>query len=145
MSKEELEEGLVFTPRFDADGLIPCITQCAQSGDILMFAYMNETALQKTIESGEAYYWSRSRNELWHKGASSGLTQKVVELRTDCDQDCILMKVSLGGEVQASCHTGRKSCFYRSVALGQNEKPYQMEFKDADKLFDPKDVYSSDQ
>lgn len=141
--KIALEEGLVLSPRFDESGLIPCITKCAKTGNILMFAYMNELALHKTIETGEVHYWSRSRNELWHKGASSGLAQHVVDLRTDCDQDCILAIVEIPGEVQGSCHTGRAGCFYRSIPTRQDVSgDIAMEFKDADLVFDPKDVYN---
>lgn len=131
-SKYELEEGSKFTPRFDAQGLIPCITQDAENGDILMFAFMNEQSLQKTIETGEVYYWSRSRGALWHKGATSGHVHRVVEIRTDCDQDCILVKV----RPQASCHTGRNSCFYRKI-----ESDGSLCITDGP-VFDPKDVYS---
>ena len=143
MNKKELEESLTFSPRYNEDGLIPCITICAKSGDVLMFAYMNDTALNKSIETGEAHYWSRSRQELWHKGATSGLTQKIVEMRTDCDQDCILIKVEIGNSnnndrIEASCHTGRKSCFYREIKTGSKAG---MHFIDADKIFDPDDVY----
>ncbi len=116
--KHELEEGQIFTPRFNEDGLIPCITQSARTGDVLMMAYMNEQSLKKTIETGEAHYWSRSRKELWHKGATSGNTQKIVQILTDCDQDCIVIKVEMPKgpkDQEISCHTGRPSCFYREV------------------------------
>ena len=115
--KAALEEGGRFTPRFDGDGLVACITYAARDGAVLMLAYMNEEALRLTIETGEAYYWSRSRGELWHKGATSGQIQKVVEIRTDCDQDSILLVVKPGGDGGA-CHTGRRSCFYRRVVAG---------------------------
>ncbi len=123
--KKELEETLVFTPNFSKDGLIPCICTCAKSGDVLMFAYMNEESLRKTIESGEAHYYSRSRQCLWHKGATSGYTQKIVEMRTDCDQDCIWIKVIVNTPVDknsdiVACHTGRKSCFYRAIGIKVN-------------------------
>lgn len=113
--KKDLEEGLHFTPRFDNSGLIPCITSSAKTGKVLMFAWMNKHALQKTIETGEVHYWSRSRAELWHKGATSGHIQKVVELRTDCDQDCILAIVDVDSAEDVACHTGRESCFYRTI------------------------------
>lgn len=119
--KKSLEEGLIFTPQFDQNGLIPCITTDADDGDVLMFAFMNQEALEKTLETGEAHYWSRSRACLWHKGASSGYTQKIIEMRTDCDQDCIWIKVRVtvpegkGEGHKAACHTGRKTCFYREV------------------------------
>lgn len=112
--KKRLEEGEIFTPKFDANGLIVCVTVDAATGDILMLAYMNELALEKTIETGVAHYWSRSRNELWRKGDTSGQVQHVVDIRVDCDQDALLLRVSAGGDGKA-CHTGRKSCFYRSV------------------------------
>ncbi len=117
MNKHDLEEGLTFTPRFNDDGLIPCITTCADTNEVLMFAFMNQEALNNTIDTREAHYWSRSRKTLWHKGATSGFTQKIVDIRTDCDQDCILLKVivSKDGDGDAECHTGRKTCFYRSV------------------------------
>ncbi|WP_297297754.1 phosphoribosyl-AMP cyclohydrolase [uncultured Methylovirgula sp.] len=113
----ELEEGDVFTPRFDADGLIGCITLDAKDGTVLMFAHMNAEALRLTLDTGIAHYWSRSRQKLWRKGDTSGQQQKIVEIRTDCDQDVLLMKVVPGGDGGA-CHTGRRSCFYRTVRLG---------------------------
>ncbi|MCD8520301.1 MAG: phosphoribosyl-AMP cyclohydrolase [Alphaproteobacteria bacterium] len=117
MDSQALEEGQDFTPRFGVDGLMPCITVSAASGKVLMLAYMNELALQKTLETGEAHYWSRSRNELWHKGATSGQVQKVLKILTDCDQDCLLIHVDMPqyGGAEKSCHTGRESCFYREV------------------------------
>jgi phosphoribosyl-AMP cyclohydrolase len=114
--KAELEEGRAFTPRFGPDGLITCVTADAGSGAVLMVAHMNAEALARTLATGEAWYWSRSRNELWRKGATSGQTQTVVEMRVDCDQDALLLKVRVGGDGGA-CHTGRRSCFYRRVAL----------------------------
>ncbi|MFZ0728863.1 MAG: phosphoribosyl-AMP cyclohydrolase, partial [Methylovirgula sp.] len=111
-----LEEGGVFTPRFDA-GLIGCIVTDARDGAVLMFAFMNEEALRLTIETGVAHYWSRSRQSLWRKGDTSGQQQSVKELRTDCDQDVLLLKVEPGGDGGA-CHTGRRSCFYRRLAAG---------------------------
>jgi phosphoribosyl-AMP cyclohydrolase len=113
LSREELEEGSVFAPRFDADGLIPAITQHHQTGDVLMFAWMSADALAHTIRTGEAWYWSRSRNELWHKGATSGQIQKIVEIRTDCDQDVVLLRVV--PQRAGACHVGYNSCFFRSV------------------------------
>jgi phosphoribosyl-AMP cyclohydrolase len=114
--KAELEEGRAFTPRFGPDGLITCVTADAGSGAVLMVAHMNAEALARTLATGEAWYWSRSRGELWRKGATSGQTQTVVEMRVDCDQDALLLKVRVGGDGGA-CHTGRRSCFYRRVAL----------------------------
>ncbi len=113
-SKTELEEGSVLAPRFGADGLITCVTVDAKDGEVLMVAHMNDAALAKTLETGEAWYWSRSRQELWHKGATSGQVQTVVEMRVDCDQDALLLKVRVGGD-DGCCHTGRRSCFYRIV------------------------------
>jgi len=112
VSREELEEGSVFSPRFDANGLITCVTTEAISGELLMVAYMNAEALAKTLETGEAWYWSRSRKELWHKGDTSGQLQTVQEIRVDCDQDALWLKVSVAGD-GGCCHTGRESCFYR--------------------------------
>jgi phosphoribosyl-AMP cyclohydrolase len=114
--KESLEEGALFTPRFDRDGLIPCVAVDAASGAVLMLAYMNADALARTIETGVAHYWSRSRNALWRKGDTSGQTQRVVDLRTDCDQDAVVISVEVGGDGGA-CHTGRATCFYRSLAM----------------------------
>lgn len=115
--KHAIEEGPAFAPKFDADGLILAIAQEAGSGEILMVAYMNAEALQLTIETGIAHYWSRSRQALWRKGDTSGQTQQVREMRTDCDQDAILLSVAAGGDGGA-CHTGRKSCFYRRIVAG---------------------------
>jgi phosphoribosyl-AMP cyclohydrolase len=115
-SKAELEEGTTFTPRFDRDGLIVCVTTDAHTGGVLMVAYMNEEALRLTVETGVAHYWSRSRGSLWRKGDTSGQVQTVTEMRTDCDQDAILMRVTVAGDGK-SCHTGRPSCFYRKVKM----------------------------
>lgn len=147
MDKQELEETLSFTPQFDQNGLIPCITSCAQSGDVLMFAFMNAESLLKTVQTGEVHYWSRSRQSLWHKGATSGYTQKVLDMRTDCDQDCIWIKVAVNtpnddDAQETACHTGRKSCFYRQIQIDPNNNlNTEMRFIDADRHFDPKDVY----
>ena len=116
-SQRELEEGIAFTPRFDANGLIACVTKDASGGQVLMLAYMNAEALRLTLETGVAHYWSRSRQTLWRKGDTSGQVQKVTEIRTDCDQDALLLTVEPGGNGGA-CHTGRRSCFYRKVAFG---------------------------
>jgi phosphoribosyl-AMP cyclohydrolase len=118
-STRELEEGEAFSPRFDPNGLIVCVTRDAADGQVLMLAYMNEEALRLTIETGIAHYWSRSRQALWRKGDTSGQVQKVTEIRIDCDQDALLLTVEAGGDGGA-CHTGRRSCFYRKVALGRN-------------------------
>ncbi len=119
-SKTELEEGSILSPRFGADGLVTCITMDAATGEILMVAHMNAEALAKTLETGEAWYWSRSRGELWHKGATSGQVQTVLEIRVDCDQDALLLKVKVAGD-GGCCHTGRRSCFYRKVELPNGE------------------------
>ena len=140
-SKAEVEEGLDFAPKFDANGLIPAIATDHESGNLLMVAYMNAESLAQTIAIGEAVYFSRSRNELWHKGATSGHTQVVRELRVDCDQDAIWLRVEQKGG--ACCHTGRKSCFYRSIPVGNGGDPatIALQFQDADKVFDPEQVY----
>jgi phosphoribosyl-AMP cyclohydrolase len=134
-----LEEGAALTPKFDADGLVTCVATEASSGDVLMVAHMNAEALAKTIATGEAWYFSRSRRSLWKKGETSGHTQRVVEMRVDCDQDAIWIKVE---QSVAACHTGRHSCFYRAVPLG---KPgaVTLEFRDA-QIFDPKSVYQAE-
>ena len=134
-----LEEGAALTPKFDADGLVTCVATEASSGDVLMVAHMNAEALAKTIATGEAWYFSRSRRSLWKKGETSGHTQRVVEMRVDCDQDAIWIKVE---QSVAACHTGRHSCFYRAVPLG---KPgaVTLEFRDA-QIFDPKAVYQAE-
>jgi phosphoribosyl-AMP cyclohydrolase len=119
-SKAELEEGTVLSPRFGADGLITCITMDFATGEILMVAHMNAESLARTIETGEAWYWSRSRGELWHKGATSGQIQTVREMRVDCDQDALLLKVQVAGD-GGCCHTGRRSCFYRKVETSGSE------------------------
>jgi phosphoribosyl-AMP cyclohydrolase len=132
----DIEEGLTFQPKFDDSGLVTCVATDAGSGEVLMVAHMNDEALRKTIESGEAWYFSRSRNALWRKGETSGQTQRVVEMRLDCDQDAVWIRVEQTG---AACHTGRRSCFYRKVSAGEGGA--RLSFVDADRLFDPKDVY----
>ena len=116
-STAEVEEGSVLMPRFGPDGLVTCVTTDADTGEVLMVAHMNAEALARTIETGEAWYWSRSRRELWRKGATSGQVQTVVEIRVDCDQDALWLKVRVGGD-GGCCHTGRRSCFYRVVPIG---------------------------
>ena len=129
----------MLTPKFDADGLVTCVTTDATSGELLMVAHMNAEALAKTIESGEAWYFSRSRRKLWRKGESSGHVQHVVEMRVDCDQDTVWIKVAQAGA--GACHTGRRSCFYRAVPLGKApDASLPLEFRQ-DKVFDPKSVY----
>jgi len=134
----EFEEGLALTPRYDANGLVTCVVTDVTSGDVLMVAHMNAEALRRTIETGEAWYYSRSRKALWKKGESSGHTQRVVEMRVDCDQDAIWIKVEQSGP--GACHTGRYGCFYRAVPLRQTGT-LTLEFRDADKTFDPKAAY----
>ncbi len=138
-----IEEGKLLSPKFDKDGLIPVVTTDYKTGEVLMHGYMNAEALKKTIESKEAYYWSRSRKSVWHKGEVSGFIQKVVEIRIDDDQDSIWMSVDIGNG--ASCHVGYKSCFYRSVPLGkvENFEKVEMEFKEKKKRFDPNIVYKN--
>jgi phosphoribosyl-AMP cyclohydrolase len=114
-SKAEVEEGTVLLPRFGSDGLLTCVTTDAATGELLMVAHMNAEALARTLDTGEAWYWSRSRGELWHKGATSGQIQTVVEMRVDCDQDALWLKVRVAGD-GGCCHTGRRSCFYRVIA-----------------------------
>jgi phosphoribosyl-AMP cyclohydrolase len=135
---EQVEEGRDLAPKFDAEGLIPCVTTSAASGEVLMLGYMNEEALRKTIETGEAHYWSRSRKILWHKGATSGLVQRVVEMRIDDDQDAVWLRVDIPGD--ASCHVGYRSCFYRAVPIRQSGAA-ALEFREDKKLFDPQQVY----
>lgn len=135
LSHEELEEGATFAPKFDAHGLVIAIAQEASSGRVLMVAHMNADALRLTIETGIAHYWSRSRKSLWKKGESSGELQRVVEMRTDCDQDAILISVEQTGR-GAACHTGRKSCFYRTV-----EDAVTLRDTGEARLFDPGEVY----
>ena len=137
--KAAREEGDVFAPVFDAHDLLPVIITSAKTGEILMFAYMNEDALARSIETGEAYYWSRSRKSLWRKGETSGNTQRIVEMRTDCDQDVLWIKVEMQGD-GACCHTGRVSCFYRAVPLRESAGQ-KMTFTNAERRFDPEAVY----
>jgi phosphoribosyl-AMP cyclohydrolase len=119
--KRALEEGAEFNPRFDAQGLIVCVTAEAGTHQVLMVAYMNQLALDRTLETGEAHYWSRSRQSLWRKGETSGQIQRVVSLSVDCDQDALLLEVEPQGDGGA-CHTGRKSCFYRRLGLGRDRR-----------------------
>lgn len=134
--KAEIEEGSGFSPKFDADGLIPAMAIDAITKEPLMLAYMNEESLRLTLEIGEAVYYSRSRKELWHKGKTSGHIQKVIEIRTDCDQDALVVYVEQIGA--GACHTGRGSCFYRNV-IGQDGA--KLTFNSTDKAFDPEAVY----
>jgi phosphoribosyl-AMP cyclohydrolase len=136
---EQVEEGIELAPKFDERGLIPAVTTDYHTGELLMHGYMNAEALEKTIQTGEAHYFSRSRGELWHKGATSGLVQKVKELMVDDDQDCVWLRVEVAGG--ASCHVGYRSCFYRRVPLGAADEPIALEFTDHEKVFDPAEVY----
>ena len=141
---KEVEEGKFLEPKFDQNGLIPVITSDFKTGDILMHGYMNNEALRKTIETKEAYYWSRSRECIWHKGQTSGYVQLVKEIRIDDDQDSIWLSVDIG--TGASCHVGYRSCFYRSIPLGKinNFEKLEMDFKEKKKFFDPKKIYKDE-
>ena len=141
----QVEEGNDFAPKFDDRGLITVVTTDASSGELLMQGYMNAEALGLTIQTGEAHYWSRSRQVLWHKGATSGFVQKIRELLVDDDQDCIWLRVDVAGG--ASCHVGFRSCFYRRVPVGEEFEKQQsdghidLEWTDTEKVFDPEEVY----
>tara|TARA_Y100001970_G_C13786368_1_gene627992 strand:- start:182 stop:649 length:468 start_codon:yes stop_codon:yes gene_type:complete len=136
-----IEEGKLLTPKFSNEGLIPVITTDYKTGEVLMHGYMNAGALKKTLETKEAYYWSRSRKTIWHKGETSGFIQKVIEIKIDDDQDSVWMSVDIGDG--ASCHVGYKSCFYRSLPLGKidNTEKVQLKFNNNKKVFDPKKIY----
>jgi phosphoribosyl-AMP cyclohydrolase len=136
-STKEVEDGRALTPKFDADGLVTCVTTDAKSGEVLMVAHMNAQALAQTIATGDAWYYSRSRKKLWRKGEESGHTQRVVEMRIDCDQDAVWIKVEQQGP--GACHTGRRSCFYRVVPLGK-AGAVTLAFE-GERAFDPKSVY----
>lgn len=138
LSVEQVEESTELAPKFDERGLIPVVTTDAASGEVLMHGYMNAQAFRETVARGEAVYWSRSRQALWHKGATSGLVQKVVEIRIDDDQDAVWLRVNLIGG--ASCHVGYRSCFYRSVPVG-GAGDVKLQFEESEKVFDPKAVY----
>jgi phosphoribosyl-AMP cyclohydrolase len=116
------------------------VTTSAKTGEVLMLAYMNAEALARTIETGEAHYWSRSRGRLWRKGEESGNTQRVVEMRTDCDQDAVWLMVETAG-AETACHTGRRSCFYRALPVGAARGGLSLRFVDAERQFDPETVY----
>ena len=137
----EVEEGKFLSPKFDSQGLIPVITTDSKTGEVLMHGYMNSEALKKTIETKEAHYWSRSRKSIWHKGKTSGFTQKVIQIRIDDDQDSVWLSVDIGNG--ASCHVGYRSCFYRSIPLGKIEhsEKVEMKFEEKEKKFDPEKVY----
>lgn len=143
-SIEQVEEGNCLAPKFDDAGLIPVVTTDFHSGELLMHGYMNKEAMVKTIELGQAVYYSRSRKTLWHKGATSGMYQTVKEFRIDDDQDTIWLRVEIVGRA-ASCHVGYRSCFYRSVPVGdempKSEGPLPLTFLEHEKVFQPEDVY----
>ena len=138
LSHDQLEEGTTFAPRFDAAGLVTVVTIEAGTNEVLMLAHMNSQALSLTLETGIAHYWSRSRGKIWKKGETSGELQEVVELRTDCDQDAIVLSVNQTGR-GAACHTGRKSCFYRRAVV--RDGVVKLEDTGLAKLFDPGEVY----
>ena len=143
-SIKQIEEGKELAPKFDNLGLIPVVTTHFKKGVVLMHGYMNKEALKKTIETREAHYWSRSRKSIWRKGEKSGFVQKVKEIRIDDDQDSVWLAVDIGEG--ASCHVGYRSCFYRSIPLGniENSEKIEMEFKETEKTFDPKKVYKDE-
>ncbi len=138
-SIEQVEESTELAPKFDENGLIPVVTTDFSSGEVLMQGYMNEEALKKTISLGEAVYFSRSREALWHKGKTSGLIQKIKEIRIDDDQDCVWLRVDVKGG--ASCHVGYRSCFYRSIPMDNNNSKVVLKFEEGEKVFDPNEVY----
>jgi phosphoribosyl-AMP cyclohydrolase len=130
----------VLVPKFDNEGLITCVATDIGSGDLLMVAHMNAEALRRTIATGEAWYYSRSRKSLWRKGDTSGHVQRVVEMRIDCDQDAVWIKVEQAGP--GACHTGRRSCFYRAIPIGRSgADAITLEFCNGEKVFDPGVVY----
>ena len=139
----EVEEGAEFQPKFDEHGLIPCVTQDADTLEVLMVGYMNAAALSRTIQTGEAHYWSRSRRKLWRKGEQSGLTQRVTSLRIDDDQDCVLLQVRVNGG--ASCHVGYRSCFFRELTNLATGADFALTFLEKEKVFDPQKIYSTAQ
>ena len=139
-SIEQVEESTDLAPKFDENGLIPVVTTDHSSGEVLMQGYMNDEAFKKTIEIGEAVYYSRSRKTLWHKGKTSGLVQTIKEMRIDDDQDCVWLRVDVKGG--ASCHVGYRSCFYRSIPFGPKQsEDKKLQFEEKEKVFNPKKVY----
>jgi phosphoribosyl-AMP cyclohydrolase len=141
ISIQQVEEGKDLSPKFDENGLIPAVTTSAKTGEVLMLGYMNQEALEKTIQTGEAYYYSRSRKIIWHKGANSGFVQKIVDLRIDDDQDAVWLSVDLVGK-EASCHVGYRSCFYRSIPISEaRKKSEDLIYRESEKTFDPLEVY----
>ncbi|MFP5468908.1 MAG: phosphoribosyl-AMP cyclohydrolase [Alphaproteobacteria bacterium] len=135
---EQVEESAELAPKFDERGLIPVVTTDAESGEVLMHGYMNAEAFRQSVALGEAVYFSRSRQALWHKGATSGLVQKIIEIRIDDDQDAVWLRVNVQGG--ASCHVGYRSCFYRSIPIGA-KGDVELNFEETEKVFDPKAVY----
>ncbi len=140
ISVEQVEESNELAPKFDVNGLIPVVTTDHETGELLMHGYMNEAAFLKSIETSEAHYYSRSRETIWHKGATSGLVQNIVEMRIDDDQDAVWLRVKVAGN-GASCHVGYRSCFYRSVPTGAVDEKLTLQFEEQDKVFDPVEVY----
>ena len=141
-SVEEVEEGETLQPKFDHDNLIPVITVDQSNSEILMHGYMNQEAFRLSMQTKEAHYWSRSRKCIWKKGETSGLIQKIKEIKIDDDQDCVIFKVALGG-LKASCHVGYKSCFYRKITLEEGQYIDRLEFTEKEKVFDPKEIYGN--
>jgi len=137
---DALENGLRLTPRFDGAGGVAAVATDAETGEVLMLAWMNDEALALTIETGEAHFWSRSKKRIWKKGEESGNVLRVVELRTDCDQDAVWLKVQIAGH-GAACHTGHRTCFYRSIPVGKAASPARLEHAGTPRAFDPADVY----
>ena len=138
-AKQNIEEGFEFTPKFDENGLIPAIAQDAKTGQVLMVAYMNRAALDATIQTGCATYFSRSRQKLWKKGEESGHVQKVEQILVDCDQDCLILKVTVPPGRTGQCHVGYQSCFYRALKTGSDKELENI----AEKVFDPKKTYKT--
>lgn len=137
---EQVEESRDLAPKFDENGLIPVVTTDHGTGELLMHGYMNEAAFLKSIETAEAHYYSRSRKTVWHKGATSGLIQNIVEMRIDDDQDAVWLRVKVAGN-GSSCHVGYRSCFYRSVPTGSVDRRIELDFEEDSKVFDPSEVY----
>lgn len=139
-SPDDLEAGMKLTPRFDGAGGIAAVATDADTGEVLMLAWMNAEALALTITTGEAHFWSRSRGRIWKKGEESGNVLRVVELRTDCDQDAVWMRVRIGGH-GAACHTGHRTCFYRAIPVGSGGASGALEHAGTPRVFDPGTVY----
>ena len=138
-SVKQVEESSELAPKFDQNGIIPVVTTDYDTGEVLMQAYMNAEAFKRTIKLGEAVYYSRSRKKIWHKGQTSGLIQKIKEIRIDDDQDCVWLRVNVIGG--ASCHVGYRSCFYRSIPIGDIKSKIVLKFEENEKVFDPKKIY----